>query len=393
MIPVMSSFRTSADLHHLRVGIICPYSFETPGGVQNHIKDFAQALIDRGHEVSVFAPGRRTKDMPLWVQTTGSSFAIPYNGSWAHLSYFLFTGMQTRRWVKQGQFDIVHVHEPEAPSVSHKPLVMRDAPPIVGTFHASIEPFPRSLSIFENYLHKYLAPLQEVIYVSPAAQRTAEHFVPDDIHHQIIPNGIDRQFFSDAKSNPEWQGTAQEPTIGFLGRMGEDRKGFRIFIQAAEEVLQQFPHARFLVVGDGEDEGLRIIQECNGDQTHLLEHIEFLGRISDEDKARFYSSLSVYVAPQTGGESFGIVLAEAMAAGCPIVASNLDAFVDVTQQGRSAQLFENRDAQDCAQAIMTILHDENLRDSLVQAGLKRSIDFDWSTVVDQVLAVYERALS
>ena len=102
----------------------------------------------RGHSVSVFAPGRRTKDMPLWVHTNGSSFAIPYNGSWAHLSYFLAAGLQTRRWVRQGQFDIVHLHEPEAPSVSHKPLVMHDAPPMVATFHASIEPYPRALHIF-----------------------------------------------------------------------------------------------------------------------------------------------------------------------------------------------------------------------------------------------------
>ena len=143
-----ASIGVRASDRPLRVGIICPYSFETPGGVQNHIRDFSEALMRRGHSVSVFAPGRRTKDMPLWVQTNGSSFAIPYNGSWAHLSYFLAAGLQTRRWVRQGQFDIVHLHEPEAPSVSHKPLVMRGAPPMVATFHASIEPYPRALHLF-----------------------------------------------------------------------------------------------------------------------------------------------------------------------------------------------------------------------------------------------------
>lgn len=168
-----------ADMRPLRVGIVCPYSFETPGGVQNHIRDFSEALIRRGHSVSVFAPGRRTKDMPLWVQTNGSSFAIPYNGSWAHLSYFLAAGLQTRRWVRQGQFDIVHLHEPEAPSVSHKPLVMHDAPPMVATFHASIEPYPRALHMFQRYLRSYLEPLSQAIFVSPAAGRTADHYLPE----------------------------------------------------------------------------------------------------------------------------------------------------------------------------------------------------------------------
>lgn len=376
----------------LRIGIICPYSFETPGGVQNHIRDFSEALIKRGHSVAVFAPGRRTKDMPLWVQTNGSSFAVPYNGSWAHLSYFLATGLQTRRWVRQGQFDIVHLHEPEAPSVSHKPLVMRDAPPLVATFHASIDPYPRAMQVFQQYLHTYLKPLSQAIFVSPAAQRTAEHYLPDSIEHQIIPNGIDRSLFTQAPVNPAWVGTSQAPTIGFLGRMGEERKGFSVFIQAAARVLEDYPHARFLVAGDGQEQAQRIIERL-GLEREVLDHVEFLGRISDEDKARFYRSLTVYVAPQTGGESFGIVLAEAMASGCPIVASDLDAFCDVTEDGVSAQLFANRDAQACAQAIDMLLANPSLRDSLAQAGLKRSKDFDWDTVVTRVVEVYRKALS
>ncbi len=310
-----------ADGRPLRVGIVCPYSFETPGGVQNHIRDFSEALMRRGHSVSVFAPGRRTKDMPLWVHTNGSSFAIPYNGSWAHLSYFLAlmrrghsvsvfapgrrtkdmplwvhtngssfaipyngswahlsyflaAGLQTRRWVRQGQFDIVHLHEPEAPSVSHKPLVMHDAPPMVATFHASIEPYPRSLHswvrqgqfdivhlhepeapsvshkplvmhdappmvatfhasiepypralhIFERYLRSYLTPLSRAIFVSPAAGRTADHYLPEDIGRTVIPNGIDRSAYLRATPNAQWQGTAEHPTIGFLGRLEEERK-------------------------------------------------------------------------------------------------------------------------------------------------------------------------
>lgn len=381
-----------ADGRPLRVGIVCPYSFETPGGVQNHIRDFSEALMRRGHCVSVFAPGRRTKDMPLWVQTNGSSFAIPYNGSWAHLSYFLAAGLQTRRWVRQGQFDIVHLHEPEAPSVSHKPLVMRDAPPMVATFHASIEPYPKALHIFERYLRSYLTPLSDAIFVSPAAQRTADHYLPTAIDRHVIPNGIDRRAYVRAKRNEQWSGTPDRPTVGFLGRLEEERKGFPVFVEAAARVLDRYPGARFLVVGDGRKEAEKMILERDGGE-RLLDHFEFLGRVDDDDKARFYRSLDVYVAPQTGGESFGIVLAEAMAAGCPVVASDLPAFVDVTERGRDAALFANKDGADCAERICALLADPQERTRLADAGLERSKDFDWERVVDEVLAVYRRALS
>ena len=165
-----------------------------------------------------------------------------------------------------------------------------------------------------------------------------------------------------------------------------------MFVDAAREVLRHYPGARFLVVGDGSKDAEKTILEHEGGE-ELLRHFEFLGRVDDDDKARFYKSLDVYVAPQTGGESFGIVLAEAMAAGCAIVASDLPAFVDVTEQGQDAALFANKDGHDCAARICELLADEQRRDRLAKAGLKRSKDFDWETVVDEVLAVYRQALS
>lgn len=360
--------------------------------MQNHIRDFAQQLIDRGYEVAVYAPGRRTSGMPLWVHTNDSSFAVPYNGSWAHLSYFLTAGLRTRRWVRQGHFDVLHLHEPEAPSLAHKPLLMHGAPPMVATFHASIEPYPRLLKIFGKMLHRRLQPVSQAIFVSPAAQRTAEHFLPGSIERHVIPNGIDRSFFADAMPDERWQGTASAPTIGFLGRMSEDRKGFAVFAQAAMAVLKTYPHARFLCAGDGKDYAIRVLGELDP-SCDLQRHFEFLGRIDDDQKAAFYRSLDVYVAPQIGGESFGIVLAEAMAAGCAVVASDLDAFVDVTEDGADAALFVTGDAQDCARTIEHVLNDTEERERLGQAGMRRSYDFDWSTVVDRIVEVYQKALS
>ena len=174
--------------------------------------------------------------------------------------------------------------------------------------------------------------------------------------------------------------------------MGEERKGFTVFAQAAKIVHEAFPSARFLVAGDGQEDGGKTLDAIGADKG-LRERFEFLGRVSDADKARFYRSLSMYVAPQTGGESFGIVLAEAMAAGCPVIASDLDAFRAVTEEGSSAALFVNRDANDCARRMTELIEDPARRQSLSQAGSIRSRSFDWNTVVDEVLEVNAKALS
>lgn len=386
--------QTDDPLHgrKLNIGIISPYSFENPGGVQFHIRDFAKELTARGHHVEVLAPGRRTKDMPLWVHTNGSSFSIHYNGSVAQLSYFGVAGLQARRWVRQGQFDILHLHEPETPSLSHKPLTMKHHPPMVATFHAAFNTYPRALRFFESYLLRYLDPLSEAICVSESALDTATHYLPKHINAHIIPNGISTAFFSRAEPDPSWQGTQDQPTIGFLGRMGDERKGFTVFAQAAQHVLSAYPHARFLCVGDGAGEGRRILSSTDPSGA-LAGHCEFLGRISDEQKARFYRSLSVYIAPQTGGESFGIVLAEAMAAACPVVASDLDAFRAVADGGTAAALFENGDGQDCARVICSVLNDSLLSERLRAKGSQRSKLYDWSSVTGRVLEIYAQALS
>ncbi|BDR53045.1 hypothetical protein KIM372_09520 [Bombiscardovia nodaiensis] len=288
----------------LRVGIISPYSFETPGGVQLHIRDFAQQLMLRGHEVDVLAPGRRTADMPLWVQTTGSSFAVPYNGSVANLSYFGLAGRKTRQWVRQGRFDILHLHEPEVPSLSHKPLVRGFEPcPYVATFHASFDTYPVALKVTQPYLRAYLSNIRQAICVSDAALATAGRYLNAGIERHVIPNGIQTAFFAQAQAQPAWKGTPEQPTIGFLGRMGEERKGFRVFAQAALELLNHQPGARFLCAGDGQEQARALVSDLSPD---LLGHVEFLGRISDQDKASLYRSLDVYVAPRPG-ESLSVL--------------------------------------------------------------------------------------
>ncbi|AKV55251.1 GDP-mannose:phosphatidyl-myo-inositol alpha-1,2-mannosyltransferase [Bifidobacterium actinocoloniiforme DSM 22766] len=374
----------------LRVGIISPYSFETPGGVQLHIRDFAQQLIALGHEVEVLAPGRRTPDMPAWVHTTGSSFSVPYNGSVANLSYFGLAGRRTREWVRQGRFDVLHLHEPEVPSLSHKPLAPGFDPcPYVATFHASFDSYPLALKLASPYLRSYLSGIRQAICVSEAARDTAGRYLNPATQVQVIPNGIRASFFAAARPKPAWRGSAKRPVIGFLGRMGEERKGFKVFAQAAQSLLEIEPNARFLCAGDGQDSARQIARQV---QPGLEDRMEFLGRVSDEEKASFYKSLDVYVAPQTGGESFGIVLAEAMAAGCPVVASDLEAFEAVSQRGCSALHFHNGDGRACAQRIASLLSDPTRREALAKAGLERSRTYDWQQVTTRILTVYAKAM-
>ncbi len=375
----------------LRVGIICPYSMEYPGGVQFHILDFAEELMERGHHVEVLAPGRRTKDMPLWVHTIGTSFSIKYNGSVAHLSYFGAVGMRVRRWIRQGKFDIVHLHEPEVPSLPHKALKPGFRhPPYVATFHSSFDHYPKALEVFHDYLHKRSFAISQAVCVSESSWKVAQHYLDDTIPVRIIPNGVQTRFFAEAEPNPAWKGTTSAPTIGFLGRMGEERKGFRVYAEAMRHILKFYPHARFLCAGDGEQAARKIL---HGIDPTLVDHVEFLGRISDDDKARFYKSLTLYIAPQTGGESFGIVLVEAMAAGCPVVASDLPAFKAVSDNGKAANLFLAGQSKSLAQNVIGLLANYPVLEEMSERGVKRASKYEWDRVDVELLSVYADALA
>ena len=239
----------------LNVGIISPYSFETAGGVQFHIRDYAEELISRGHSVKVLAPGKLAAETPDFVETAGSSISVHYNGSVANLSGFGFSGSRARKWIKQNDFDIVHLHEPGVPSLSHKALFPGFNPcPFVATFHAAFDEYPTTLKIAEGYLRMSLEKLSAAICVSPAAAETSSRYLPKDLPVSIIPNGIKYDTFAKAKSCCEWKGTPDSPTVGFLGRMGEPRKGFEIFARAAQKVTKRFPNARFLCAGSGEEQ-------------------------------------------------------------------------------------------------------------------------------------------
>ncbi|EDY43671.1 glycosyltransferase family 4 protein [Streptomyces sp. SPB074] len=360
----------------MRIGIVCPYSWDVPGGVQFHIRDLAEHLIRLGHEVSVLAPADDETPLPPYVVSAGRAVPVPYNGSVARLNFGILSAARVRRWIQNGRFDVIHIHEPSSPSLGLLACWAARGP-MVATFHTS-NPRSRAMTAAYGILQAALEKISARIAVSEYARRTlVEHLGGDAV---VIPNGVDVAFFADAGPKPEWQGG----TIGFIGRIDEPRKGLPVLMRALPRILEARPGTRLLVAGRGDaEEALAPLPRAYRDR------VEFLGMVSDEDKAHFLSSVDLYVAPNTGGESFGIILVEAMSAGAPVLASDIDAFAQVLDQGAAGELFANEDADALADAAIRLLGDPERRAELRAAATAHVRRFDWSTVGADILAVYE----
>jgi phosphatidyl-myo-inositol alpha-mannosyltransferase len=362
----------------MRIGMVCPYTWDVPGGVQEHIKDLAVALMGLGHEVSVISPADDDTPLPGYVVPAGRAVPVPYNGSVARLAFGPLSAARVRRWVKEGGFDVLHVHEPAAPSLSLLACWVADGP-IVATVHTAN---PRSRVMHAAYLalQTALEKISGWIAVSEAARTTlVEHMGGDAV---LIPNGVTVSRYEKASPLPGWPG--EGGVLGFLGRMEEPRKGLDVLLRAFELLAARRPGLRLLVAGPGDlDEVRAKVPEAIRDRLILL------GQVTQEDKARFYHSVDVFCAPNTGGESFGVVLIEAMAAGAPIVASDLDAFQLVLRDGRAGELFPAGDPAALATAASRLLDDPSLRARLSAAATDAVRAYDWPMVARDVVKVYE----
>ena len=365
----------------MRIGIVCPYSWDVPGGVQEHIRDLAEALIDLGHEVSVISPADEEHDLPDYVVPAGRAVAVPYNGSVARLAFGPLSASRVRRWVKDGGFDLLHVHEPAAPSLSLLACWVADLP-IVATVH-SANVRSRVLHVAEPMLRSALEKINGWIAVSEAARTTlVRHLGGDAV---LIPNGVRISRYEKGEPLPGWPG--EGGAVGFLGRMDEPRKGLPILLRAFEKVGAERPGLRLLIAGPGD-----VVDVASRVPPALRDRVVLLGQVSDAVKVQVYHSVDVFCAPNTGGESFGIVLAEAMAAGAAIVASDLDAFRRVLRGGRAGELFDNGDADDLAAAIGRLLDDPDKRAALSAAASAAVRDYDWPKIARDVLQVYTAVL-
>jgi phosphatidyl-myo-inositol alpha-mannosyltransferase len=362
----------------VRVGLVCPYSLDVPGGVQNHVKDLAEALIGLGHEVSVLAPGDSAEGLPPYVVLTGGTVPVPYNGSVARLSFGPVVASRVRRWLREGGFDVIHLHEPAAPSLSLLALFMAEGP-VVATFHSS-NVRSRAMSAGASILRPSLEKITARIAVSEYARSTlVQHLGGEPV---VIPNGVYVDRFADAVVRDDWRGGG--PTIAFVGRIDEPRKGLPLLLEALPAITKNHPGARLLVVGGGYVDAAR--RRVPRD---LVDNVLFLGSVSDAEKASALHTADLYVAPNTGGESFGIVLIEAMAAGTPVLASDIPAFRRVLGNGSYGTSFRNGDVADLAAKTVEIIDDGAHRDELRAAATRDVRRYDWSAVGARIVQVYE----
>ncbi|APT88725.1 GDP-mannose-dependent alpha-(1-2)-phosphatidylinositol mannosyltransferase [Corynebacterium frankenforstense DSM 45800] len=388
----------------MRVGLVCPYSFDEPGGVQAHVLELGAQLRARGHHVEAIGPASETADVPGWVHRGGPAIPIPYNGSVARLSIGPQVRRRVDRFLTEGDFDVLHIHEPNSPSYSMVALA-RARGPIVATYHASASG-SRVLKAALPVLRPLLEKVRGGIAVSEMARRwQVEQLGGDPV---LIPNGVDTGVFARARREAEQaaadapasgaadaatgaadaatgvdgpRGDGTEPTrpveLVFLGRLDESRKGLDVLLAALETMRSRTP-VHVTVIGSGRARPAR--------------GVRYVGRVSDAEKARLLAQADIYVAPNLGGESFGIVLVEAMAAGCAVVASDLEAFNAVCA-GDTARpagaLFATGDSAALAATLDRLVDDPAARKGLAAAGRARAERYDWRTVTRQVLAVYE----
>jgi len=363
----------------LRIGIVCPYSWDFPGGVQNHVRDLAEFLISNGHHVEVLAPATESEDLPDYVVSAGRAISIPYNGAVARILFGVVANNRVRSWIHEGNFDLMHLHEPAIPSLSLLACWAGEGA-MVGTFHAAAK-YQKAIVAIGPILEPVIEKLSARIAVSESARLTlTAHLETDAI---VIPNGIYADNYRNGASRAEWQGN----TVGFLGRFEEDRKGLPVLLEALPIISRFIPNIRVLIAGPGDSE--EVLEKVDPQLRH---RVEFLGQISEEDKADFLASVSLYIAPNTGGESFGIILAEAMAGGAAVVASNIPAFADVLGNGQYGALFESEDSENLAKVIIDLLRDDAKRKELAAAGAIHAQRFDWNQVGEEIFEVYELAM-
>lgn len=371
----------------MKIALVSPYDYPYPGGVQQHIWHLSQQFRRLGHEVRIIAPSSESPAALAAqdVYKVGNVVQIPANGSVARITLSLRLSGRVKAILEREQFDVVHLHEPLAPAL---PLtVLRHSESVnIGTFHHYGS---RGLTYFYGrpILRRFFNRLDGRIAVSQPALEFISTYFPGD--YAVIPNGIDVDEFSpDVPPIPELRDGA--PTILFVGRL-EKRKGFAYLMQAFPLVRRAFPNVRLVVVGGySRKQASRYERFVRG---HRLGDVRFVGYASAADLPRYYRSCDLFCAPSTGGESFGIILLEAMASGCPIVASDIPGYRGVLQPGVQGLLVPPKDARALADALIAMLSDGQRRAEMGAAGRRHAEEFAWPKIATRVLAYYEAVLS
>jgi len=362
----------------MKIGIVTPYAYPMPGGVNDHVGSLYRVLRTRGHDVRIITSSHGLQKASEGdIIRIGKGFSVPFNGSMGTITLSPTYLQQMRQILERERFDVLHYHEPFVPFLSLVTLTLSTSVN-VGTFHAfgglsiSYEFGKRVLGHYANKLHGRIA-------VSPAARHFISRYFPGE--YKIVPNGVEPARYQRAVPIARYRDGV--PNILFVGRM-EPRKGLIHLLRAFRKLQRDGVRARLLIVGTGpgDREARRYVL------TRQLEDVEFLGRVPEAQKAQLFKTADIFVSPATGRESFGIVLLEAMSAGAPIICSDIHGYRGVVRRERDGILVEPGNADALAASIRRLIDDPQLRAQLSRAGEERAQLFTWERVGQAVEEYY-----
>lgn len=367
----------------MKIALVTPYDYFHPGGVSEHIGHLRTEFLKLGHQAVVIAPrsaqgGVEVRDGFYGI---GRTVTIPANGSRARVTFDVTLYNAVKAMLRRERFDVIHVHEPLIPVLTHM-VLLNSTSVNVATFHAARASNPW-YTAFKPFLSIIVSRLDARICVSePARELVSQYF---DGPFDIIPNGIDPSRYGDGIEPFSWAWD-DIPRILFVGRFDESRKGFKYLLKAMPLVHQQFPKAQLIVVGTGRPERFERIME-----EYEIAGVHFVGFVDADELPRYYASCDIFCAPSVGKESFGVVLLEGMASGKPVVATNIPGYATVMTNGKEGLLVEPKDAQALALALVRLLADRELQQSLGEHGQATAEQYAWPRVAARVLDVYERS--
>jgi phosphatidylinositol alpha-mannosyltransferase len=375
----------------MKIGLVAPYDWAVPGGVKHHIEALDQEFSAAGHEVKIIAassPNKHTQEHlpPNLIQIEGPVLPLPTSGSEVRVVLSSRPSHRVKAILSQERFDVIHLHEPLMPVICPLALYHAKVHPdtlVLGTFHAYREK-NAGYKYGRRILHRWLGWLDGRIVVSEAAKEYIARYFPGD--YRIISNGVDLARFGDDSLAPIPEFADGQPNILFVGRL-EKRKGFVHLLRAFVDVQAKMPQARLLVAGAFSEKQMapfaRQVQEDG------LREVHFISWPSNDMLARFYRTADVVCAPSTGFESFGMVLVEAMAAGRPVVTSDIPGYREVVRHEVEGLLVPPGDEQGLAAALLRLLPDKEQQQRMGRNGRQRAKSFTWNRVAAEVLAYYD----
>jgi phosphatidylinositol alpha-mannosyltransferase len=368
----------------MRVGLVSPYDFASPGGVNDHVRHLAVRLQQLGHETRIFAPSSRADvdfDSARFYRI-GTPIAIPVNESVARITLSFHLASKVAAIIEEERFDILHFHEPLMPALPITMLRMSTTAN-VGTFHAFAH---SNVGYFYGrpLLQPYLTHLHRAIAVSEPARTFVNRYFPG-FPMRVIPNGIDLEVYRPGLA-PIRHLRDDSVNILFVGRL-EKRKGLGDLLRAYRSIIDRVPRSRLIIVGDGPLRG-RVESFIS---RHRLPNVVLAGYVPESVKPRYYNSADIFCAPATGAESFGIVLLEALASGLPVVATEVPGYMSVLEPGRDSITVQPKNWRELAASLVILARDADLRRRLADYAVQKARRYSWDRVALEVVEVYEEA--